>query len=161
VIVDGSTSGSVEIAVTGPPEAELQVTAVALGPDRARLDLSVSKIHAAAGEFSLRATIAERHGIPVRLTTLSWEPLTPELDRDATASCRGRLAKREIADAFFTSELPAFGELRSQPIRLPGVTRHTGSMVVEVIGIDATGRPVAAWADLDPGPRAMARARGR
>ena len=66
-IVDGSTSGAIEIEVTGPPEAELQVTALLLGDDRPRLDLSAVKIRGANGESFLRAHIKERHGVPVRL----------------------------------------------------------------------------------------------
>ena len=74
-IVDGSTSGAVEIEVSGPPEAELQVTAVLLGDDRPRLDLSAVKVRGENGEYFLRAHIKERHGMPVRLSQISWEPL--------------------------------------------------------------------------------------
>jgi hypothetical protein len=152
VIVDGSPSGAVEIAVTGPREAELQVTALPLGPGRPRVDLSAARIDTAAPEISFRATIKEQRGIPVRLTTLSWEPLMPPLDRHASDSCRGRLDASGIADAFGTSALPASGTLRSRPIALPGVSRHAGPIVVQVIGTDADGRCVAAWADLDAEP---------
>jgi hypothetical protein len=157
VVVDGSASGAVEITVSGPLEAELQVTALPLGPDRARLDLSVSKTHTAAGEMFLRATITERRGIPVRLTAISWEPLAPDLDRSANASCRGRLDELGIADAFAAGVLPASGEVRSKPIRLPDVSRHAGPMVVKVIGTDAKGQRVVAWADLDGEPSSISR----
>ena len=49
-IVDGSASGAVEIEVTGPAEAELQVTAVALGDGRLAFDLPRSKVHGAKGK---------------------------------------------------------------------------------------------------------------
>jgi hypothetical protein len=150
VIVDGSTSGAVEIAVAGPTEAELQVTALPIGADRARLELSVSKIQGAGGELCLRAQVKERRGIPVRLMTVSWEPLTPPPHRHSGGSACGRLDHSGIAAAFGTRELPASGELGSRPIPLPGVSRRTGPMVVKVIGTDAKGRCVVAWADLDP-----------
>ncbi len=87
-IVDGSTSGAVEIEVSGPPEAELQVTAVLLGDDRPRIDLSVARIRGKRGELFLRASIKERHGHAVKLAEISWEPLSPE----TWPACRSELS---------------------------------------------------------------------
>ena len=152
VIVEGSSSGAVEIEVAGPPEAELQVTALPIDADLARLDLSVTKIRGPGGELCLRALVKERHGVPVRLSALSWEPLTPGPNPHSGGFRCGRLDMLGIAASFGTSALPASGELRSRPIRLTGVSTSTGPLVVKVIGTDAKGRRVAAWADLEEEP---------
>jgi hypothetical protein len=149
-IVDGSRSGAVEIEVTGPGEAELQVTALPMGDDLPRLELSAVRIHGANGEFFVRAAIKERHGVPVRLALFSWEPLVPGPGPRDTTTCRGRLGIDEIAASFGSSGVPASGELTSQPIRLAGVTAGCGVLIVKVVGIDAKGRRVAAWAELLP-----------
>ena len=154
VIVDGSSTGAVEIEVAGPPEADLQVTALPIGGDLARLDLSVTKIRGQAGELWVRAQIKERHGTAVRLSALSWEPLTPGPNPHSAGFRCGRLDMLGIASAFGTSALPGSGELRSRPICLTGVSTNTGPLVIKVIGTDAMGRRVAAWAALDQEPAA-------
>ena len=152
VIVDGSASGAVEIEVAGPPAADLQVTALPIGADLARLDLSVTKTRGPSGELSLRAHVKERHGIPVRLSALSWEPLTPGPNPHSSGFRRGRLDTLAVANAFGTSALPASGELRSRPIRLSGISSTAGPIVVKLVGTDVKGRRVAAWAALDAEP---------
>jgi hypothetical protein len=152
MIVDGSRSGAVEIDVAGPPEAELQVTALPIGADSARLDLAVSRSRTARGELCLRAVVNERHGVPVRLSALSWEPLAPGPNPHSGAFHCGRLDALGIAASFGTDSLPASGELRSRPIHLSNVSSATGPLVVKLIGTDAKGRRVAAWADLQEGP---------
>ena len=149
-IVDGSTTGAVEIEVSGPAEAELQVTAVLLGDDRPRLDLSVAKTRGENGEVCLRARIKERHGQPLEIAELSWEPLCPGPTRRAGAACRGRLEGRELKQSLGTVSLPASGELSSQPVRLVGACGLDEPIVVKVGGCDARGRRIWAWADLDP-----------
>ena len=54
-----------------------------------------------------------------------------------------------IAASFGTSAVPARGELRSQPISLSAVSDQSGPLVIKVIGTDAGGRRVAAWAELN------------
>ncbi len=54
-----------------------------------------------------------------------------------------------IAASFGTSAVPTNGELRSKPISLSGVSHQSGPLVVKVIGTDAGGRRVAAWAELN------------
>ncbi len=68
VVVDGSRSPAVQVEVKGPPDAELQVTALPLGSSVARLDLSIHKSSGPEGELRLRARIKERHGVEVRLS---------------------------------------------------------------------------------------------
>ena len=149
MIVDGSATGAIEIEVSGPAEAELQVTAVPLGDDRPRLEVSAVKIRGANDEAFLRAEIKERHGVPVRLTHFSWEPLAP---RRAGAAAWGVAAgwMRERWRGPWEARLcrPA-GELTSQPIRLAGAGTLDGPLVVKVVGGDAKGRRVSAWAELD------------
>ena len=77
VVVRGSSTGAVELTVSGPAAAELQVTAVRLPAGMARLELAARASAAADGDLRLRATIRERNNEPVRLTALAWEPLIP------------------------------------------------------------------------------------
>jgi hypothetical protein len=149
VVVDGSRSRAVQVEVTGPPDAELQVTALPLGSSLARLDLSLHKSFGPEGELRLRARIRERHGVEVRLSALSWEPLVPPANPRSSGVRHGRLDMLGIASAFGTSLLPANGELWSQPIPLSGISAETGPLVVKVIGTDAGGRRIAAWADVN------------
>jgi hypothetical protein len=149
VIIDGFPRGGVEVEITGPPEAVLQVTAVPLGADSAALDLSVNTIHGKGGELRLRAAIRERHAAPARLRALSWEPLVPDASASAGRFRCGRLDTPEILASFGTAVLEASGELRSQPIGLSGVTPQSGPLVVKVTGTDSSGRHLAAWADLN------------
>jgi hypothetical protein len=148
-IVDGSRSGAVEIEVSGPAEAELQVTAVVLGDDRPRLDLSVVKIRGKDGEVFLRANIKERHGEPVELAEISWEPLAPGPRRRGGAVCCGRLHAGELAKSLGAATLAASGELTSEPIPLAGARQLYQPLLVKVGGTDAKGRRIWAWADLD------------
>ena len=157
-MVASSPTGAVEIDVAGPPEAELQVTALPIGADLARIDLSVTKIHGPGGEIWMRVRVNERHGVPVRLSALSWEPLTPSPNPHSNEFRCGRLDMLGIAASFGTSALPAGGELSSQPIPLLGVSARVGPLAIKVIGTDQQGRRIAAWAELASGARAT---RGR
>jgi hypothetical protein len=151
-IVESSPSGAVEIDVSGPCEANLQVTVVPLAADLPRLDLAVSKVRGPEGELCLRARINERNGVPVRLSALSWEPLTPKSNPHSEGFRCGRLDMLGIAAAFGTSSLSGGGELCSQLIPLPDVSPSVGALAVKVIGTDDKGRRIAAWAEIDTGP---------
>jgi hypothetical protein len=150
VLVDGHAAGAVEVEISGPPEAELQVTALPMGDDRARVSLSVRASHGRDGELSVIARLAEHNGFPVRLSALSWEPLVPCPRPRVDGRYSGRLDTLGIAAAFGTSALPARGERHSQPIALIGLSPQSGPIVFKVLGTDAFGRRVTAWADLDP-----------
>jgi hypothetical protein len=150
-IADGSATGAIEIEVSGPPEAELQVTAVPLGDDRPRLEVSAVKIRGANDEAFLRAEIKERHGVPVRLSHFSWEPLAPSASRRGGVRCHGRLDAAEMEKTLGGPLVPAGGELTSQPIRLAGAGTLDGPLVVKVVGADAKGRRISAWAEVDFG----------
>jgi hypothetical protein len=151
-VVESSPTGAVEVEVNGPADAQLQVTVVPLDADLPRLDLKVSKVRGPAGELRLRARVKERHGMPVRLSAISWEPLTPSVNPRSTSFRCGRLDMLGIAAAFGTSALKAGGELSSRPIPLPGVSPGNGPLVIKVIGTDEKGRRIAAWADVDVEP---------
>jgi hypothetical protein len=148
-IVESAPSGAVEVEVTGPREAELQVTALPLGDDLPRLELAASTVHGPAGELRLRARVRERTGCAVELTALSWEPLTPPPNPHSGGFRCGRLDAAGIAAAFGTSALPGAGELCSQPIPMPEVSAHDAPLVVKVVGTDKKSRRIAAWAELD------------
>jgi hypothetical protein len=149
VVLDGDGADAVEVEVVGAPAAELQVTAVPLGQDRARMTLSVQASRGPAGDLCFRARVAEHNGVPVRLSALSWEPLIPGPRPRVDGRRAGRLDIPGIAAAFGTSLLPARGELRSQPIPLPRISPETGPIVIKFIGTDPHGRRVTAWAEVD------------
>jgi hypothetical protein len=148
IIVEGSSAGAVEVEVSGPPEAQLQVTALPLGADSPRLELTVRRIAESAGKSNLSARIRERNGVPVRLTSLAWEPVTPGPNTQSGGARGGQLGEVETAAAFGSEFLAASGEVLSRPIPIAGITAASGPMVVKVVGKDATGKQIAAWADL-------------
>jgi hypothetical protein len=149
VVIDGSHSPFLEIEVSGPREAELQVTALPLGSDLPRLDLALQKSYAPGKGLCVRARVRERHGVPVRLSAISWEPLVPGCDPAAPVSHHGRLDAAAIASTFGTTSIRAGGELVSSVFSLTGISPDSGPVVVKVVGSDATGRRVAGWAQLD------------
>ncbi len=148
-VVEGSSEGAIEVEVAGPPDAELQVTALPLGADRPRMDLSLHASPGPDGELRVRARVAERHGVSVRISAMAWEPLTPGPRPRAGGFRSGRLDMLGVASAFGTSAVPAGGEIHSRPIHLVGVSRQTGPIVVKVVATDARGRRFSAWADLN------------
>ena len=150
MIIDGSPSGAVEIEVSGPAGAELQVTAVVLGDDRPRLDLSVVKLHGADGKVFLRAHIKERHGQKALIEQIAWEPISPGPRRHDNAVCRGRLESKELERCLGTAALPAMGEQTSQPIPLVGASGLDEPLLVKVGAVDSKGRRIWAWAELAP-----------
>jgi hypothetical protein len=153
VVIDGANSPYAEIEVSGPREAELQVTAMPLGADLAKLDLDVQKVPGAAG-LSLRVHLRERNGFPVQLSALSWEPQAPSGSSARSASSSGRLDPRELAAVFGDNQIPGHGEMVSRPISLPAgaVGGGNGPLIVKVMGTDAAGRRVVAWAQVDLAP---------
>jgi hypothetical protein len=154
VVVEGSPTGAVAVEVLGPPEAELQVTAVTLPVDMARIDLSVRTTSGADGTSRIQVRIGERQGTAVRLSALAWEPLIPAANPHTALFRRGGLDMLGVASAFGTSALPASGALHSRPIPLSGVSRAEGPLIVKVIGTDARGRRIAAWAEIPQRPPA-------
>ena len=96
--------------------------------------------------------IKEQNGVPVRLSALSWEPVTPSANPHAAGFRCGRLDMLGIAAAFGSSALKAVGELRSRPIPIPGASPSDGLLAIKVIGTDKKGRRIAAWAEIDAEP---------
>jgi hypothetical protein len=149
VVLDGDGASAVEVEVAGPPSAQLQVTALPLGQDRARMTLSLQARRGPGGDLCLRARVSEHNGVPVRLSALSWEPLIPGPRPRVDGRHAGRLDRPGIAAAFGTSTLSARGELRSEPILLPRISPETGPIVIKVLGTDPLGRRVSAWAEIN------------
>ena len=95
-IVEGSAEGAVSIEVSGPPEAEIQVTAVPLPVGLGRPELVVRPLPMADGEVRVRAEVVERDGRPVRLGALAWEPLVPLDDPRTIPTRRPRHARHRV-----------------------------------------------------------------
>ena len=114
-----------------------------------RLELQAWSSVGADGDLRLRASIREGRGEPVRLTALAWEPVVPPADPHVPGFRRGGLDSEGIASSFGTSALPAGGTLQSGAIRLKNVHRETGPLVVKLIGTDARGHRVSAWAEVN------------
>jgi hypothetical protein len=155
-VVSGSPLGAVEVEVAGPPAAQLQVTAIPLPADAPRVELAVRVLPGEDSDLHIRALARERDGAAVRLSALAWEPLVPAADPRASGPRRGALDGGALAAAFGSADLPARGRLASSPIRLAGVRRGDGPLIVKLVGTDARGRRVAAWAEVDPGPEPVA-----
>lgn len=150
LIVEGSSRGPVEIEVQGPPDAELQVTAIPLPADQARLDLKVTSSVGRDGKVELLARVGESRGNLVQLTAMAWEPLVPAADPHSSPFRKGGLDRPSLAKAFGSATLNPGGQLASRPIPLDGVKPGQGPVVIKLVGIDARGRRVTAWAELSP-----------
>jgi hypothetical protein len=142
-------AGAVELDVSGPPDAELQVTAFVLPADLASLDLDVRTLAGPEGQRWMRAVVRNEGGAPVRLAALSWELLTPLPDLQTQGFRRGRLDMLGIASSFGTAALSTGAVRHSRPIRMGDVHPETEPIVVKAIGVDAQGRRIAAWAELN------------
>jgi hypothetical protein len=146
VLVEGFPgSKGVSVEVSGPPDAEIQVTAVSLPDGLARPELTVKGRKNLDGQIEVRAVVTERDGTPVRLGALVWEPLVPADDPRKPCFRRGGLDMLGIASMFGTSALPAKGKLRSKAIPLAGFQGLEGPLVFKAVGTDAMGRRVSAW----------------
>ncbi len=146
ILIDGARRGAIEVHVTGPPAAKLQVTAIPLGA-AGRLELELEPLPASGGKPRFQAKVRERHGREVRLQAMTWMPAgSPVYRRDLTR--QGRLDMLGIAARFGSSLVPASGAILSKPIPL----ERDEPITVRVIGIDSGGKRVAAWADLKPRP---------
>ncbi|MDR3619089.1 MAG: hypothetical protein P4L85_07035 [Paludisphaera borealis] len=148
-LVRGGHGKAVEIRVDGPAAAQLQVTAMLMPRDAPRLSLTARSYVGGDGDVFLRATVREDNGRPVRLSTLAWEPLSPPPDPHRSGPLPGRLDESGVAAGFDGSALDAGAVKHSRPIRLSGVNAYSGPLVLKLIGVDAEGRRVAAWAELD------------
>jgi len=151
LVVEPSPTGAVEVTVSAEPSADLQVTAVPLPDDLARVELSARVAAGPTGAPVLRAEVRERNGTPVRISALAWEPLVPGPNPHTPGFRRGGLDMLGVASVFGTSALPALGRLASRPIASPGAgPGGTSPLVVKAVGTDARGRRVSAWADVTP-----------
>jgi hypothetical protein len=154
VAVRSSSAGNVEINVKGPSEALLQVTVIPGSADSAKLVLSAQAHSAADGDLRLRARVRQLAGKPVRLTSLGWEPLVPAAEPHSAGFRPGALDGPGIASSFGTDALSAGDVLVSRPIRLEGVHKSAGPVVIRVTAVDEDGRRVAAWAEMQNTSRA-------
>jgi len=162
LVVDGSGAKAVEVRVAAPESARLQVSAARLPGDLPKLALSARAHVGRDGDLTLRATVRERRERPVRLLALAWEPLIPPPDPNRSFPRPGRLVADELAAAFGGDSLAGGDSFHSRPIRLTGFGEHSGPVVLKLLGVDAEGRRITAWASLndeaesDPTPQPLA-----
>lgn len=147
-VVEGSTEGAVAVEVSGPPAADLQVTAVRLPADLPRVDLSVAIEPIDGGGRALRARIRGRDEQTVRLESLRWFPAVPPSDAAERASLSGRIDGDRLRQLLGRDELPGRGRIVSDPIALGRAPE--GPLVVLLAGRDGRGRRVVSWAEVGP-----------
>jgi hypothetical protein len=140
-----AAAAAIAVSVSGPPEAQLQVTALPLPSGLARTELAVRVVGGPEGSRRLDAWVQERQGVAVELTGLAWEPLVPAANPRTSGFHRGRLGGAALARAFGTTALPPHGTLFARGIVLPDTG---GPLVIKLVGTDAGGHRVAAWAEL-------------
>ncbi len=151
LIVTGASAAAVEIAVEGPAEAELQVTAVRLPDDLPRLDWSVQVEWGRDGRAVARASIQERDGQAVTLESVDWERLDPPADARLARRDHGRIGRESLAQALGATTVPAGGPLVARPFVLEGLGPGDGPLLLTLTGRDRRGRRVVAWAEVDAG----------
>jgi len=149
LVVERSDAKAVEIHVAAPESARLQISATRLPRDLPKLSLSARAHVGPDGDLMLRATVRERAGRPVRLLALAWEPLVPPPDPNRSIPRPGRLAADELAASLGGDSLGGGDSLYSRPIRLTGFGERSGPVVVKLLGVDAEGRRITAWASLN------------
>jgi hypothetical protein len=145
-------ANAVAIRVSAPPEADLQVTAVPLPPDLATLQLAIEAGATPDGNLLLHAWVREARGVGVTLTALAWEPLVPAANPRTFPRRSGALDPDGIARAFGTATLAPGGTLTARPIQLGPPPSGDIPLIVKLVGTDAAGRRVAAWAEVPPMP---------
>ncbi len=149
-LITPGSSGAIRVEVEAPPDVEIQVTAIPLPDDLPRLHLSIHRQDDREGTVGVVAHLSEQDGLPVRLTSFSWEPIEPTDKGNRSNRFRfGKLEGAELASAFGGLDLPSRGRFESQPIDLGAIGPEHGPIVFKVIGLDRQGRRVAAWADLE------------
>jgi hypothetical protein len=127
------------LVVTADPDAQLQVTLIRQPRQTPRLSLRCERVPG-TGRVRLALTA---HGGAVRLGDAAWEWLAPTGAGDDT--------EVQAARAWFGADTLAAGATRrSGPLALPGESA-AGAVVFKVSAHDTAGRPVAAWAVLEPG----------
>jgi hypothetical protein len=155
VIVGPATAGAVEVEVEAAEGAGLQVTAVPLPDDLPRLEMDVwlAARKEGAEHPGLHVRVRETGGAPVRLASISWEPLVPSPDPRSAASRRGGLDAAGV-EAYLGNPSLNAGEVReSGPIPLPytAAARQLAPIVVKAVGTDSLGRRISAWAEVGNG----------
>ena len=143
VIVDGSATGAVAVNVTAPPEANLQITAIRLPEDLARMDLD-ARVTASADGPRLTLRFQERDGREIRLESIRWSSSIPSSDPTERAERSGSLGGEALTQAMGTASLSPWGRITSHPIP---IGRGPDPLIVTAAGRDPHGRRVVAWAE--------------
>jgi hypothetical protein len=144
---------AVDVTISGPREADLQVTTIVMPRDLPAVDLKIQPSYDADGDLNLKLSVIGRGLKPIHLTSLAWEPLVPPADPKLPILPYGRLDQSGIVAQFGSAALDSGNEIRSSPLKLASVRRESGPYVLKLIGFDATGRTVTAWADINQGSK--------
>jgi hypothetical protein len=152
LLVEASPTGAAEVEIVAPPDCSLQVTAVPLPDDLPRLRVEVRAVACDGGQPGMQVCVAEANGTPVRLSALSWEPLVPGPDPHSAPFRRGDICGPALAESFDATSLAAYGYLESKPIATPPAIDGMSPLVFKLVGTDARGRRIAAWAEVTPTP---------
>lgn len=141
VVADEQTARRITIrAAVG---CELQVTITRLPDDLPCPQIEI--VPSTAGRWRVVATpLAGTQ--PWRLSHLSWQACEPGGKRRERPA-HGVLSGDQLASAFDELTLASDGEHVGRPLTFAGAPR--GPLLVSLAGVDATGRRVAAWAEVD------------
>ena len=152
-VVDGSSTGAIQVHLEAPPDAQLQVSWIPLPTDRPRVDLSIHPLPSTSGRYRFRVGIRNRDEWPVALTQLSW--IAPQLATAADLP-RGAWSGSHLQSILGNLHLGPHGQLESVPIELDLSASPLVPLVFELQGLDARNRPVAAWHQTTPAASALA-----
>jgi hypothetical protein len=133
--------GSSRITVEGEPESDLQVTLLTLPTNMPRLSLQAEIVSPGACRLLVTA-----HDADVTLDEAAWEKSAPEGVPGETSYRPGEVAGASVQAWFGEPLLKADSPRRSRVIERPPAAGQ--SWLFKLTGHDATGRPVAAFAEL-------------
>ena len=142
VIVDGTKAGALEVTVSAPAEAQIQVTAILLPEDAPRVDLNIGWEPGNEGKGGMVVRIRERDGCKLTVHSLEWIVD----DQDPRRPPRRVLIKGDsLLEVLGSDRLEAYGRLISRPIAV----HQSGVRDVRLVCKDSRGRSVVFWATRD------------
>jgi hypothetical protein len=142
VVVEGTKTGALEIVVSAPAEALIQVTAIPLPEDASRVDLSIGWEPANDGPLGMVARIREQDDRQLTIRSLEW---TVD-DQDPRRPPRRIVMEGDrLRNVLGSVILEAHGRLISRPISV----KQSGVRNVRLVATDSRGRSVVSWAARD------------
>jgi hypothetical protein len=144
-----SKTGQTLVDVEGPPAANIQVTAIPLPDDLPRLELSVTTVTGPQGDTGVAISVRESDGAAVRLLKLSWGPLVPSATKRGTGEGEPGWDGANLSSVFGKVDLAPRERVVSRAISPKGLFDDQGKAVMKLVGSDAKGRRVVAWATVE------------